>query len=218
MPVAACPAAPPRCHSQQWGHDFRPDYKCLSKLKHNFPDVPLMALTATATEAVRLDVCTILQLRSCVTFTSSFNRPNLWYHVQPKRKNCAEDIAATIKAQYANATGIVYCCSRRDCEEVAAKLRAHNVNASHYHADIDPEERKNVQKAWMNDEIRVICATIAFGMGINKPDVCAGPAITGLVRTRACSDGCPLVPPRVRVAPPRTRASANAASPSRAAC
>jgi len=160
------------CHCvSQWGHDFRPDYKCLSALKHNFPEVPLMALTATATEAVRLDVCSILQLQRCVTFTNSFNRPNLWYYVKPKKKGCVEDIAAIIRQKYQGKTGIVYCCSRRDCEEVAAKLREARTNAAHYHADMDPEARKQVQKAWMCDEVRVICATVAFGMGINKPDV-----------------------------------------------
>ena len=160
------------CHCvSQWGHDFRPDYKCLSALKHNFRDVPLMALTATATEAVRLDVCSILQLQDCVTFTNSFNRPNLWYYLKPKKKNCVEDVASIIRSKYQGQTGIIYCCSRRDCEEVAAKLREAGTHAAHYHADMDPNERKNVQRAWMNDEVRVICATVAFGMGINKPDV-----------------------------------------------
>ena len=158
----------------QWGHDFRPDYKTLSKLKHNFPDVPLVALTATATERVRLDVCTILQLRSCVTFSSSFNRPNLRYFVKPKKKNCVEDIAGIIKSRYLRprpSTGIVYCCSRRDCEEVAQKLRENGCHADHYHADMSADERTRVQRGWMNDEISIICATIAFGMGINKPNV-----------------------------------------------
>jgi bloom syndrome protein len=156
----------------QWGHDFRPDYKCLSKLKHNFPTVPLVALTATATERVRLDVSTILQLREPVTFASSFNRPNLRYYVQPKRKGCVEEIAKLIKQRYRGQTGIVYCCSRRDCEEVAAKLRENGVgSAAHYHADMPSEERTHVQRAWMNDDVAIICATVAFGMGINKPNV-----------------------------------------------
>ena len=161
------------CHCvSQWGHDFRPDYKCLSALKHNFPDVPLMALTATATEAVRIDVCTILKLREdVVTFTNSFNRPNLWYYVKPKKKNCVEEMAQIINTKYKNRTGIVYCCSRRDCEEVAEALRKNKVKAVHYHADMATEERAQIQEDWMNDKKRVICATVAFGMGINKPDV-----------------------------------------------
>ena len=89
----------------------------------------------------------------------------------PKKKSVVADIASVIKTKHAGETGIVYCCSRRDCEETAKKLRAENIGAAHYHADICPEQRKSVQRQWMTDEVHVICATIAFGMGINKPDV-----------------------------------------------
>ena len=165
----------------QWGHDFRPDYKQLASLKHNFPNVPLVALTATATERVKLDVVSILKMHGpggpasrCITFASSFNRPNLFYEVHKKQKGCTEDIARILLERHRNQTGIVYCCSKKDCEEVARKLNeklGSRMACSHYHADMDPISRKDVQERWMRDELRVICATIAFGMGINKPDV-----------------------------------------------
>ena len=163
----------------QWGHDFRPDYKQLASLKHNFPSVPLVALTATATERVKLDVVSILKMHGpggpasrCITFASSFNRPNLFYEVHKKQKGCTEDIARILLERHRNQTGIVYCCSKKDCEEVARKLNeklGSRMACSHYHADMDPISRKDVQERWMRDELRVICATIAFGMGINKP-------------------------------------------------
>ncbi|KAL1523381.1 hypothetical protein AB1Y20_018324 [Prymnesium parvum] len=155
----------------QWGHDFRPDYVNLSILKHNFPRVPLIALTATATERVRVDVMAVLGISGCPVFTQSFNRPNLWYHVKPKRKKVAEEIGATIRDRHRGQTGVIYCCSRRDCEEVAQHLKEQGLNAAFYHADIPRETRASVQQQWMDDKIHIICATIAFGMGINKPDV-----------------------------------------------
>ena len=163
----------------QWGHDFRPDYKQLASLKHNFPNVPLVALTATATERVKLDVVSILKMHGpggpasrCITFASSFNRPNLFYEVHKKQKGCTEDIARILLERHRNQTGIVYCCSKKDCEEVARKLNeklGSRMACSHYHADMDPISRKDVQERWMRDELRVICATIAFGMGDAPP-------------------------------------------------
>ena len=153
----------------QWGHDFRPDYKQLASLKHNFPSVPLVALTATATERVKLDVVSILKMHGpggpasrCITFASSFNRPNLFYEVHKKQKGCTEDIARILLERHRNQTGIVYCCSKKDCEEVARKLNeklGSRMACSHYHADMDPISRKDVQERWMRDELRVICAT-----------------------------------------------------------
>ena len=182
----------------QWGHDFRPDYKQLASLKHNFPNVPLVALTATATERVKLDVVSILKMHGpggpasrCITFASSFNRPNLFYEVHKKQKGCTEDIARILLERHRNQTGIVYCCSKKDCEEVARKLNeklGSRMACSHYHADMDPISRKDVQERWMRDELRVICATIAFGMGINKP---------GALGTRhALALSLPLLSPR----------------------
>lgn len=233
----------------QWGHDFRKDYKELCKLRHNFPQTPIMALTATATKQVAADVLNILGIRqTAACFNTSFNRhvcaarrrtlqdtsttrpprlrrPNLRYEVLQKKKKCAEDLAKVIAQKHANQTGIVYCCSRRDCETLADELCKEGVQAGpppppapalspppplppppsrrprpgcrrsrphrpdlaphtsrtshgrwreqagYYHADLDPLERRATQQRWMNDELRVICATVAFGMGINKADV-----------------------------------------------
>ncbi|EOD36303.1 hypothetical protein EMIHUDRAFT_70855, partial [Emiliania huxleyi CCMP1516] len=151
----------------QWGHDFRKDYKELCKLRHNFPQTPIMALTATATKQVAADVLNILGIRQTA---ACFNTPNLRYEVLQKKKKCAEDLAKVIAQKHANQTGIVYCCSRRDCETLADELCKEG-QAGYYHADLDPLERRATQQRWMNDELRVICATVAFGMGINKADV-----------------------------------------------
>lgn len=156
----------------QWGHDFRPDYKKLSMLRDQYPSVPIMALTATATPRVRQDILTQLNLKGCKWFLCSFNRPNLKYIVKPK-KNAAtamEDILQVIR-KYGNASGIIYCLSRNDCDTMAEKLRGERVLASSYHAGLSDTDRETVQKDWISEKIKVICATIAFGMGIDKPDV-----------------------------------------------
>ena len=106
-----------------WGHDFRPDYIKLASLRATFSDVPILALTATATPRVKLDCMSILGLRSPCCFQQSFNRPNLWYQIIPKKKNCTQDMAALLREHHANHTGIIYCCSKKDCEDVAKKLR-----------------------------------------------------------------------------------------------
>ena len=158
----------------QWGHDFRPDYKSLGELRRQFSGVPVMALTATATENVKVDVIHNLGIKGCEIFTQSFNRPNLQYHVLPKgnAKNATESIATQIKTTYRNQTGIIYCLSRKNCETVSQQLRAeHGIKAHHYHAGMKPEEKANTQKAWQAGKYHVIVATIAFGMGIDKPDV-----------------------------------------------
>ncbi|KAF0893130.1 hypothetical protein E2562_023164 [Oryza meyeriana var. granulata] len=155
----------------QWGHDFRPDYQHLGILKQKFPQTPVLALTATATASVKEDVVQVLGLANCIIFRQSFNRPNLRYLVQPKTKKCLEDIDNFIKENHPKECGIIYCLSRMDCEKVAEKLREYGHKASHYHGSMDPDDRACIQKQWSKDKISIICATVAFGMGINKPDV-----------------------------------------------
>jgi len=158
----------------QWGHDFRPDYKLLGEVRQQFRGVPVIALTATATENVKLDVIHNLGIQNCEVFTQSFNRPNLTYEVRSKgkAKEVLESMAETITKSYRNQSGIIYCLSKKNCQDVAEKLREeYQIKAHHYHAALEPEEKKRVQKDWQNGTHHVIVATIAFGMGIDKPDV-----------------------------------------------
>ncbi|KAJ0265835.1 ATP-dependent DNA helicase Q-like 4A [Hirschfeldia incana] len=155
----------------QWGHDFRPDYQGLGVLKKKFPKIPMLALTATATASVKEDVVQALGLVNPVVFRQSFNRPNLWYSVVPKTNKCLEDIDQFIKKNHFDECGIIYCLSRMDCEKVTETLRKFGHKAAFYHGSMDPGKRAFVQKKWSKDEINIICATVAFGMGINKPDV-----------------------------------------------
>ena len=158
----------------QWGHDFRPDYKLLGEVRQQFQGVPVMALTATATENVKIDVIHNLGIRGCEIFTQSFNRPNVTYEVRSKgkAKEVLDSIAQTINLSYKNQSGIIYCLSRQNCENIAEKLRKeHGIKAHHYHAGVEAAEKSKVQKAWQAGKYNVIVATIAFGMGIDKADV-----------------------------------------------
>lgn len=158
----------------QWGHDFRPDYKTLGQLRTKFPDVPVMALTATATQNVIVDIKHNLGMPNCQVFSQSFNRPNLYYEVRPKRNNQAatKDIGSLIRAKYSGVSGIVYTLSRKQAEEVAEKLsKEHGITARHYHAGMETHDKVEVQTAWQKGLVKVVVATIAFGMGIDKPDV-----------------------------------------------
>ncbi|KAH1044133.1 hypothetical protein GLYMA_09G215200v4 [Glycine max] len=159
----------------QWGHDFRPDYKSLSILKTQFPRVPIVALTATATQRVQNDLIEMLHIPRCVKFVSTVNRPNLFYMVKEKSsvgKVVIDEIAEFIQESYPNnESGIVYCFSRKECEQVAKELRERGISADYYHADMDVNAREKVHMRWSNNKLQVIVGTVAFGMGINKPDV-----------------------------------------------
>ena len=153
----------------EWGHDFRPEYRELKKLRKHLPDVPIMALTATATERVREDVVKELKLRDPRCYVASFNRPNLTYRVIPKTASY-EQLLAFIRGR-PNDNGIVYCASRKSSESLARNLNEHGVSAKPYHGGLTNAERTRHQDAFLRDDVRVITATIAFGMGINKPNV-----------------------------------------------
>jgi bloom syndrome protein len=155
----------------QWGHDFRPDYKALGDLVRQFSGVPVIALTATATQVVRTDVVANLGIQNCRQFSQSFNRPNLSYEVLPKAKGVINNIAELIKEKHRGQSGIIYCLSRKSCEQVAQKLTELSISAFHYHAGMEPADRSGVQRKWQQNEYDVIVATIAFGMGIDKADV-----------------------------------------------
>jgi bloom syndrome protein len=158
-----------------WGHDFRQDYAQLGVLKQRYPLVPLIALTATATEAVRVDVQQQLGIANerCVRFQRSFNRTNLVYEVCEKKRSVVADMAEFIRRHYPReGSGIVYCFSTFDCEKVAEEFsKEHNMPALPYHAKLPPAVREATHRKWTASHVRVVCATIAFGMGINKPDV-----------------------------------------------
>jgi ATP-dependent DNA helicase RecQ len=153
----------------EWGHDFRPEYRELKKLRKHFPDIPVMALTATATERVRADIVKQLQLHDPRCYVASFNRPNLTYRVVPKSAPY-EQVREFIRSR-PNESGIVYCASRKSADALSRRLNDDNISAKPYHAGLSAAERTKNQEAFLRDNVRVVTATIAFGMGINKPNV-----------------------------------------------
>ena len=154
----------------EWGHDFRPEYRRIRPIVNEIGPAPIIALTATATDKVRSDIKKNLGILDAKEFKSSFNRPNLYYEVRPKTKDVDKDIIRFIK-QHPGKSGIIYCLSRKKVEELAAILRANDIKAAAYHAGLDSPTRTQTQDDFLMENIDVIVATIAFGMGIDKPDV-----------------------------------------------
>ena len=154
----------------EWGHDFRPEYRRIRPIINEIGQAPVIALTATATDKVRTDIKKSLGIVDAKEFKSSFNRPNLYYEVRPKTKDVDKDIIKFIK-QHPGKSGIIYCLSRKKVEELAAILRANDIKAAAYHAGLDSATRSKTQDGFLMEKIDVIVATLAFGMGIDKPDV-----------------------------------------------
>ena len=154
----------------EWGHDFRPEYRRIRPIVNEIGKAPIIALTATATDKVRTDIKKNLGIVDATEFKSSFNRPNLYYEVRQKTKDVDKDIIKFIK-QHPGKSGIIYCLSRKKVEELAAVLQANDIKAAAYHAGLDSGTRTQTQDDFLMEDIDVIVATIAFGMGIDKPDV-----------------------------------------------
>jgi ATP-dependent DNA helicase RecQ len=152
----------------EWGHDFRREYRQLSSLRRRHPQIPMLAFTATATLRVRTDIVAQLALRNPALHVSSFNRPNLFYQVRAKTKQTYAELLAQARG---GGAGIVYCLSRRRVDELALQLQNDGIQARPYHAGLDADVRRSNQEAFIRDDVQAIVATIAFGMGINKPDV-----------------------------------------------
>ncbi len=153
----------------EWGHDFRPEYRQLKQLRQQYSQIPILALTATATKRVQQDIIQQLELRQPQIHLASFNRPNLNYEVKTKEKNSYYQLLKAIRRE--SGSGIVYCLSRRRVDEISFKLNNDGIKALPYHAGMAPQNRAENQTRFLRDDTRVIVATIAFGMGINKPDV-----------------------------------------------
>lgn len=168
LPVTLIAIDEAHCISE-WGHHFRPEYRHLSALKLHFPHVPVVALTATAIPEIRKDIIIQLGLSNPREFVSSFNRPNLHYRVLPKKKSL--EVLLNYVGQHRGDSGIIYCLSKKDTEKIAYTLQKNGYNALAYHAGLSSEVRRQTQDAFVQGKAPVICATIAFGMGIDKPDV-----------------------------------------------
>ncbi|MBS3993839.1 MAG: RecQ family ATP-dependent DNA helicase [Bacteroidetes bacterium] len=154
----------------EWGHDFRPEYRNLKNIISKIQNVPIVALTATATEKVQEDILKNLGIVDAVKYKASFNRPNLFYDVRPKTANVNSDIIRFVK-QYEGKSGIIYCLSRKKVEEIAQVLQVNGIKSVPYHAGLDPKTRSKHQDMFLMEDVDVVVATIAFGMGIDKPDV-----------------------------------------------
>ncbi|MEG4996548.1 DNA helicase RecQ [Microcoleus sp. B4-D4] len=153
----------------EWGHDFRPEYRQMQRVRDRYPNIPIMGLTATATERVREDIIQQLNLRNPYIHVASFNRPNLYYEVRPKTKHSFAQVLQIIQKK--GGSGIIYCLSRKKVDEVAYKLQQSGIQALPYHAGMSDSDRTTNQTRFIRDDVQVMVATVAFGMGINKPDV-----------------------------------------------
>jgi ATP-dependent DNA helicase RecQ len=154
----------------EWGHDFRPEYRNLRSIIRQLGDIPIIGLTATATPKVQEDILKNLDMPDANTFKASFNRPNLYYEVRPKTKNVESDIIRFIR-QHKGKSGVIYCLSRKKVEEIAQVLQVNGISAVPYHAGLDAKTRAKHQDMFLMEDVDVVVATIAFGMGIDKPDV-----------------------------------------------
>jgi len=153
----------------EWGHDFRPEYRKLKQLRIRYPKIPVLALTATATNRVRQDIIQQLELKNPYIHVASFNRPNLYYEVIPKKKQTFTQLLKII--QDVGGSGIIYCLSRKNVEDLAFRLQNHGISALPYHAGLEDQIRSENQTRFIRDDVQIMVATVAFGMGINKPDV-----------------------------------------------
>lgn len=153
----------------EWGHDFRPEYRKMILLRYRYSDIPMMALTATATERVKEDIIKQLGLQNAEIYLSTFNRPNLYYEVKPKERQSYNQLLTYIRTN--QGAGIIYCLSRRNVDDLTFRLQQDNISVLPYHAGLHDEVRRVNQDRFIRDDVRIIVATIAFGMGINKPDV-----------------------------------------------
>ncbi|XP_057332085.1 ATP-dependent DNA helicase Q1-like [Microplitis mediator] len=157
-----------------WGHDFRPDYQFLGCLKAMFPGVPILGLTATATTKILDDVQKMLDIQSCLILRASFNRPNLLYEVRRKpsdKDNCLNMLVNLLKTRFSGKSGIIYTTTIKDAETLTASLRGHGLKLGCYHAMLEPDVRSKIYQRWITGEYQAVVATIAFGLGIDKPDV-----------------------------------------------
>jgi RecQ family ATP-dependent DNA helicase len=155
----------------KWGREFRKDYMKLSKFRENFPNVPIVALTGTATEQVTEDVILNLNMKDPAIFKSSFNRPNLFFEVRTKTKNAVEQMFKVIEQRYPNDSGLIYCSTKKDCEKVVKKLKNLGISVEFFHSEVSYQDKLRIQNGWMKGTIRVLVATVAFGMGIDKQEV-----------------------------------------------
>ncbi|KAG5347205.1 RECQ1 helicase, partial [Acromyrmex charruanus] len=158
----------------QWGHDFRPDYKFLGVLKSMFPGIPILGLTATAPTKIIVDVQKMLDISGCLVLRASFNRPNLYYEVRRKpadKETCLAMIENLLKNRFNGKSGIIYTTTIKDAEQLTTDLRGRGIKAGCYHAMLEANYRSEVYSKWMSGKYQVVVATIAFGLGIDKPDV-----------------------------------------------